>query len=221
MFDFFVQTSGGCPPVVCLSMSSGSDWRWNICCGSLMASQLDSGRSVYTQGSPPKKPNSSPTQGLPWPLLARAFYLWPLGGQKVQEERTPSPTLCVCCTFPHDGMWGWQSWGPRGSREHPCLCLDAQPDRESVWQEGKGAKWGGEKEAQGEKSVILMGTFMALGEFGWQPDWPVTNHSPADTSQMYDCELYCPKVKNDRCIFLWSFTLQQAGFKEMLVGQVE
>lgn len=120
MFDFFVQTSGGCPPVVCLSMSSGSDWRWNICCGSLMASQLDSGRSVYTQGSPPKKPNSSPTQGLPWPLLARAFYLWPLGGHKVQEERTLSPTLCVCCTFPHDGMWGWQSRGPRGSREHPC-----------------------------------------------------------------------------------------------------
>lgn len=110
-FGSVVQTGSGCGSSKLILR--GWHWLWNICCGWWWPHSWTVA-AKSTLRSPPQKPNSGPTQGLPWPLLARAFYLWPPEGQRVIEERTLSLAVYVCCTFLVMGCGGSRAEGRGG-----------------------------------------------------------------------------------------------------------
>lgn len=96
------------------------------------------------------------------------------------------------------GCGGSRAEGRRGPGNTLASVLDARLDATEKECDRKEAKRDGEKEAQGEKSVNLMGTFM--GELGGSQTAPphLTNHSPADRHQS-DVRALLPQSEQQMC----------------------
>lgn len=100
------------------------------------------------------------------------------------EEMTFSLAVYVCCMFLVLRCGGSRAEGGRGPGNTLASVLAARLDATEKECDRKEAKRGEEKEAQGEKSVNLMGTFMAWESWVAARLTPsVTNHSPADRHQ--------------------------------------
>lgn len=184
--------------------------RYETSAGSEVASRLESGRCVYPRPSP-QKPNTGPTQALPWPLLARAYPYdpWESKGTGWEDAFTPeSLSVCAVCIFWWD-VGGWRVTESRGA-EVPgdalsSVQLHVRTPTERVCDRKKEMER--EREPWQEKSVILMVTFTAWES--WVAArllhyWRQSGRHQTDASA---CELYCHRV-NDRCIFPESKSLQ-------------